>query len=194
MKKFTWVIFLILFPFAGCTQQLNLVDSMGSPMPNPVYYGSSTTKPFYATWYLYSTTVTVDRDNSQHLTPTYLSMMQNHTFNKNKIKKVVLGIHVTNEQARYYELVENYKYTVTFTYKIGDDKRVDPMWRNTTYIGKETKTKKKVVGKSDMKYRVFLIELPLEDILTCNYELDVLDGSGELIFKIGNIDYSVTSY
>jgi hypothetical protein len=193
MKKIM-LLFVILFLGAGCMQEIKLVDPAGGSLPKERYYGSSITKPFSAVWYLsYSTTI-VDRDKSEQLVPHYISMRQNHTFNRKEIKNVVLTIHVNNEKERYYELVENYSYTQKTVYKIGNDKRVDEMWRNTTYIGTETKTKKKVIAKSELPYRQISINLPMEDIVTCEYAVDLIDGDGELIFQIGKIRYSVTSY
>ena len=194
MKKFALTILLILFLVTGCMQEIKLVDPAGGSLPTQRYYGSSTTKPFSAAWYLYYATTITDRDKTEHLVKHYLSMTEDHTFNKNEIKNVTLVIHVNNENGRYYELVENYSYTQKTILKIGDSKTAKDMPNSAPLIGTEKKTKKKTIAKSELPYRQISINLPMEDIVTCQYAIDLIDGNGELIFKIGSINYSVTSY
>jgi hypothetical protein len=184
MKKFAFYILTILFLFTGCTQQVNLIDPAGSALPKQRYFGSSTTKPFSATWYLYKTTSIIDRDKSEHIIPEYLSMTEEHTFNVNKIKKAILAIHITNEQGRYYELQENYSYLTNSFYH-----------GKNALLERKTITKKKLIAFSEMKYRTVNIEIPLDkDIYSCNYGVDILDGDGTLVLRIGKLSYSVVSY
>jgi len=177
MKKLLLYIMFLSFLLSGCVTTAPKVDLRqytGRPVANPSYtledmQGNKLTATFYYTVY----TSLQDIDGSIHLRPNFLNLYENHEFKPKKIVKVTLNIEVWNPKGVTYSLWER---TIINQKKGGD----------ITRGGR--------IAMSNLKYRMFIYELPLlKSYKKVKHGLVMVDSKGRTIFHFGDFKYEISS-
>jgi hypothetical protein len=172
----TYIILFLLMLLIGCAApQVNLVDPMGRILPNPHYVLISTGELQLQTLFYWSkVNYEKDLDGKYVHQSKYLYLHDLQTLNLYDAKSVVITLEVSNPKRISYEVIQNMKV-------VGTERG------HVSYIADS-------VGKSNMPYRRFTVDLPFDKKtrnVQCGLRLVNCADHSE-IMRIEKFSYTIT--
>jgi len=175
MKKEYVIFLLVIFLFVGCAPNVKLIEPTGRQIPSPQYMLQSTSDiQIQTVSYWASFKSKKDLDGTTILKPKFIPYTRSYVFSRKKFSGVTLTVEVKNPKLVKYQLLEHLT--------IVDERR-----RNVKY-------NRRIVGISDLYYRLFTINLPFreEHLGKVTYGLDLIVEDGMPIMHFGDLNYNLT--
>jgi hypothetical protein len=168
-------VIIILFILSACAStKPTVVDPTGRQFPTPHYTlqdmrGMGFSTIFYFTLYQGEK----DLDGTVQSKPMYLDMLKHNELPTGS--KVVMTIEISNPQKHQYALWERVQYVKSGTSSMLPDARGGR------------------IAVSGLDYRMFNYEMPTSsDLNSVSYGIDVFGQKNEILFHIGDFNYSIS--